>query len=166
MKVPNAQGPHSVDSNAVPRRVAFLCLCRRPGADICVVGWTSNLTSSSFEYFRRRCRALTILCPLGGEIRDEGAVGRGSSPKMALCGFWVSDLLIPSKNGRQPWESDIGKPAHYASSFDIIVEAPIGSARYNNEFGRPSLAGAFRTLLTNTSPPNRTAEWKGYVKPM
>ncbi len=59
----------------------------------------------------------------GGELRDEGAVGRGSSPKAGLVGFWVSDLLLPSKNGSRPWENDIGKPAHYASSLDIILQA-------------------------------------------
>lgn len=69
----------------------------------------------------------------GGEIRDEGAVGRGSSPKAGLSGFWVSDLLIPNK--RNPYEVDIGKPAHYASSLDIMLEAPIGSARFNNVSG-------------------------------
>ncbi|KAL8921706.1 MAG: hypothetical protein Q9208_005635 [Pyrenodesmia sp. 3 TL-2023] len=103
----------------------------------------------------------------GGELRDEGAVGRGSSPKAGLVGFFVSDLLIPNKHGNRPWENDIGKPAHYASSLDIIVQAPIGSARYNNEFGRPILAGTFRTLLTDTAAHlNHASEWKGYHKPI
>lgn len=62
----------------------------------------------------------------GGEIRDEGAVGRGSKPKAGLCGFIVSDLNIPGF--QQPWELDIGKPGHIASSLDIMLEAPIGSA--------------------------------------
>ncbi|TPX11757.1 uncharacterized protein E0L32_007494 [Thyridium curvatum] len=100
----------------------------------------------------------------GGEIRDEGAVGRGSSPKAALCGFWVSDLLIPSK--KNPWESDIGKPAHYASSLDIMLEAPIGAARFNNEFGRAALAGSFRTLLSTTSTSDEASEYRGYHKPV
>src|SRR4029434_797209 len=82
----------------------------------------------------------------GGEIRDEGAVGRGSMPTAGLCGFWVSDLLIPDH--KAPWEIDVGRPAHFASSLDIMLEAPIGSARFNNEFGRPCLTGTFRTLLT------------------
>ena len=82
----------------------------------------------------------------GGEIRDEGAVGRGSSPKAGLAGFWVSDLLIPSRKKSCPWELDIGKPAHYASSLDIMLEAPVGSARFNNEFGRPVLTGTFRSV--------------------
>ncbi len=99
----------------------------------------------------------------GGEIRDEGAVGRGSMPKAGLCGFWVSDLLIPDHQA--PWEIDAGRPAHFASSLDIMLEAPIGSARFNNEFGRPCLAGVFRTLLT----PDDTkveGEYRGYHKPI
>lgn len=99
----------------------------------------------------------------GGEIRDEGAVGRGSSPKAALCGFWVSDMLIPGKT--RPWELDIGRPSHYASSLDIMLEAPIGSARFNNEFGRPVLTGTFRTLLTNTADSD-SPEYRGYHKPI
>jgi phosphoribosylformylglycinamidine synthase len=99
----------------------------------------------------------------GGEIRDEGAVGRGSTPKAGLCGFWVSDLLIPGR--KRAWESDVGKPIHYASSLDIMLEAPIGSARFNNEFGRPSLTGTFRTLLTNAGEPTKT-EYRGYHKPI
>ena len=75
----------------------------------------------------------------------------------------MSDLLIPDR--RAPWESDIGRPAHYASSLDIMLEAPIGSARFNNEFGRPCLLGCFRTLLTNVG--NEDApEWRGYHKPI
>jgi phosphoribosylformylglycinamidine synthase len=100
----------------------------------------------------------------GGEIRDEGAVGRGSSPKAGLCGFWVSDLLIPDYE--QPWEVDIGKPAHFASSLDIMLEAPIGSARFNNEFGRPCLTGCFRTLLTDLDTKGDDHEYRGYHKPV
>ncbi|KAI0840262.1 phosphoribosylformylglycinamidin [Hypoxylon sp. FL0890] len=104
----------------------------------------------------------------GGEIRDEAAVGRGSATKAGLSGFWVSDLLIP---GHQDWEIDIGRPAHYASSLDIMLEAPIGSARFNNEFGRPALTGCFRTLLTNGANKNdpdsaKETEWRGYHKPI
>lgn len=99
----------------------------------------------------------------GGEIRDEGAVGKGSMPKAGLCGFWVSDLLIPDH--RMPWELDIGRPAHFASSLDIMLEAPIGSARFNNEFGRPCLTGVFRTLLTPDD--NKVeGEYRGYHKPI
>ncbi|KAK2623769.1 hypothetical protein QTJ16_006950 [Diplocarpon rosae] len=100
----------------------------------------------------------------GGEIRDEGAVGRGSTPKAGLCGFWVSDLLIPGHN--QPWETDIGKPAHYASSLDIMLEAPIGSATFNNEFGRPCLTGCFRTLLADVDTGVNGRDIRGYHKPI
>lgn len=102
----------------------------------------------------------------GGEIRDEGAVGRGSTPKAGLCGFWVSDLLIPELP--TAWDVDIGKPGHYTSSLDIMLEAPIGSARYNNEFGRPCLAGVFRTLLANDGE-DETAKknaYRGFHKPI
>jgi phosphoribosylformylglycinamidine synthase len=100
----------------------------------------------------------------GGEIRDEGAVGRGSTPKAGLCGFWVSDLLIP--DNKRPWEQDVGKPAHYASSLDIMLEAPIGSVRFNNEFGRPSLCGVFRTLLADVDAGEDGHEMRGYHKPI
>lgn len=99
----------------------------------------------------------------GGEIRDEGAVGRGSKPKTGLAGFTVSDLLIPEL--RQPWELDVGKPAHTASSLDIMLEAPIGCAAFNNEFGRPVTAGYFRTLTTEVAVENGT-EIRGYHKPI
>lgn len=100
----------------------------------------------------------------GGEIRDEGAVGRGSQPKAGLCGFWVSDLLIPDY--QQPWEIDLGKPAHFASSLEIMLEAPIGSARFNNEFGRPCLTGCFRTLLTDVAADGEPDDYRGYHKPI
>ncbi|KAL8646100.1 MAG: hypothetical protein Q9226_007018 [Calogaya cf. arnoldii] len=81
----------------------------------------------------------------GGEIRDEGAVGRGSTPKAGLVGFWTSDLMLDNI-----WEEDYGKPFHYASSLDIMLEAPIGASRYN------------KTLLANTGEVGR----RGYVKPI
>jgi phosphoribosylformylglycinamidine synthase len=77
----------------------------------------------------------------GGEIRDEGAVGRGSKPKAGLSGFTVSNLLIPGFV--QPWESDFGKPDHIASALDIMLDGPLGACAFNNEFGRPALAGEF-----------------------
>jgi len=81
----------------------------------------------------------------GGEIRDEGATGRGSKPKAGLCGFSVSNLQIP--NFIQPWESKaIGKPDRIASPLQIMIDGPIGAASYNNEFGRPNILGYFRTL--------------------
>lgn len=100
----------------------------------------------------------------GGEIRDEGAVGRGSKPKAGLCGFSVSDLLIPGF--RQPWEIDVGKPGHIASSLDIMLEAPIGSATFNNEFGRPCINGYFRTLLVRVPIGKGHTELRGYHKPI
>jgi len=100
----------------------------------------------------------------GGEIRDEGAVGRGSRPKTGLAGFNVSDLLIPGHE--QPWELDVGKPAHIASSLDIMLEAPIGSAAFNNEFGRPCTTGYFRTLTIRVPVKDGESEIRGYHKPI
>ena len=100
----------------------------------------------------------------GGEIRDEGAVGRGSRPKAGLCGFTVSELLIPGHN--QPWELNVGKPHHIASSLDIMLEAPLGSAAFNNEFGRPATTGYFRTLLTELDIGDGKKELRGYHKPI
>jgi phosphoribosylformylglycinamidine synthase len=80
----------------------------------------------------------------GGEIRDEGATGRGAKPKAGLTGFSTSHLRIPGQ--AEPWESfDPGKPGRIASALDIMIEGPIGGASFNNEFGRPNLAGYFRT---------------------
>ena len=70
----------------------------------------------------------------GGEIRDEGATGRGAKPKAGLTGFSVSKL----------WGSTLGQPAHMASALDIMTEGPLGGAAFNNEFGRPNLLGYFR----------------------
>ncbi len=79
----------------------------------------------------------------GGEIRDEGATGRGAKPKAGLCGFTVSNLNLPQ--APQPWEQAYGRPPHIASPLDIMIEGPLGAAAYNDEFGRPALAGYFRT---------------------
>jgi phosphoribosylformylglycinamidine synthase len=95
----------------------------------------------------------------GGEIRDEGATGRGSKPKAGLGGFSVSDLKIPGY--AQPWESDYGKPDRIASALDIMIEGPIGAAAFNNEFGRPNLAGYFRTFEQEFN-----GEMRGYHKPI
>ncbi|CAK3828737.1 phosphoribosylformylglycinamidine synthase MYCGRDRAFT_61816 [Lecanosticta acicola] len=100
----------------------------------------------------------------GGEIRDEGAVGRGSKPKAGLAGFTVSDLLIPGH--RQPWELDIGRPSHFASSLDIMMEGPIGSAAFNNEFGRPCTTGYFRTFSMEVPVDEAKTEVRGYHKPI
>jgi len=95
----------------------------------------------------------------GGEIRDEGAVGRGSKPKVGLVGFTVSNLQIP--NYTQPWEEDYGRPDRIVSALDIMVEGPIGGAAFNNEFGRPNLCGYFRTFEADFS-----GERRGYHKPI
>ncbi|MGA7157608.1 MAG: phosphoribosylformylglycinamidine synthase [Acidobacteriaceae bacterium] len=79
----------------------------------------------------------------GGEIRDEGATGRGAKPKAGLCGFTVSNLRLPQ--APQPWEGPEAKPSHIASPLDIMIEGPLGAAAYNDEFGRPALCGYFRT---------------------
>ncbi len=80
----------------------------------------------------------------GGEIRDEGATGRGSRPKAGLTGFTVSNLNLPDLP--QPWEQAYGKPEHIASPLDIMIDGPLGGAAFNNEFGRPNLLGYFRTF--------------------
>ena len=95
----------------------------------------------------------------GGEIRDEGAVGRGSKPKVGLVGFTVSNLQIP--NYTQPWEEDYGKPERIVSALDIMIEGPIGGAAFNNEFGRPNLCGYFRTFEADFN-----GERRGYHKPI
>lgn len=101
----------------------------------------------------------------GGEIRDEGAVGRGSRPKAGLAGFTVSNLLIPGYE--QPWETDFGRPSHIASALDIMVEGPLGASTFNNEFGRPALAGYFRTFSEHIPiSENGKTEVRGYHKPI
>lgn len=80
----------------------------------------------------------------GGEIRDEGATGRGAKPKAGLTGFTVSNLRLPG--AVQPWEQDHGKPGRIVSALDIMIEGPLGGAAFNNEFGRPAINGYFRTF--------------------
>ncbi|HBM82774.1 MAG TPA: phosphoribosylformylglycinamidine synthase, partial [Halieaceae bacterium] len=99
----------------------------------------------------------------GGEIRDEGAVGRGSKPKVGLTGFSVSNLQIPGYI--QPWESDYGKPTRIVSALDIMLEGPIGGAAFNNEFGRPNLCGYFRSFELDV-PGVSGVERRGYHKPI
>ncbi len=79
----------------------------------------------------------------GGEIRDEGATGRGGRPKAGLAGFSVSDLRLP--DALRPWEVDRGAPPRLATALEIMLEGPIGAAAFNNEFGRPVISGYFRT---------------------
>ncbi len=99
----------------------------------------------------------------GGEIRDEGATGRGGKPKAGLAGFSVSNLRIPGFE--QPWEQDNGKPGRIASALDIMIDGPLGAAAFNNEFGRPNILGYFRTYEQRVPVAGR-AELKGYHKPI
>jgi len=96
----------------------------------------------------------------GGEIRDEGATGIGSKPKAGLAGFSVSNLNIPGFE--QPWETGpYGKPDRIVTPLAIMLEGPIGAAAFNNEFGRPNLAGYFRTFEETVA-----AQRRGYHKPI
>jgi phosphoribosylformylglycinamidine synthase len=91
----------------------------------------------------------------GGEIRDEGATGRGSKPKAGLTGFTVSKL----------WGSEVGKPEHIASPLQIMIEGPLGGAAFNNEFGRPNLTGYFREYEQQVGV-GADAITRGYHKPI
>ena len=97
----------------------------------------------------------------GGEIRDEGATGRGAKPKAGLTGFSVSDLRIPGHP--QPWEVERPLPPRMASAFEIMRDGPLGSAAFNNEFGRPCLGGYFRTYEHETG---EAGVRRGYDKPI
>ncbi len=99
----------------------------------------------------------------GGEIRDEGATGRGAKPKAGLTGFSVSNLRIPGYE--RPWEGEFGAPARIASALNIMIDGPIGAASFNNEFGRPAVCGYFRTFEQRAEgdPPERE---RGYHKPI
>ena len=108
----------------------------------------------------------TAICPFpgastgsGGEIRDEGATGRGSQPKAGLCGFSVSHLQLPDMP--EPWETDYGKPNRIVSPLNIMIDGPLGAAAFNNEFGRPNILGYFRTFEQNVEGVIR-----GYHKPI
>ncbi len=95
----------------------------------------------------------------GGEIRDEGATGIGSKPKAGLTGFSVSNLNIP--DFKQPWEAEYGKPSRIATPLQIMTDGPLGGAAYNNEFGRPNIAGYFRTFELESE-----GQVRGYHKPI
>jgi len=96
----------------------------------------------------------------GGEIRDEGATGRGARPKAGLTGFSVSHLHLPGMEA--PWEQgSLGKPEHIASALQIMTEGPLGGAAFNNEFGRPNLGGYFRVFEQRVAGVHR-----GYHKPI
>ncbi|MCF3649742.1 phosphoribosylformylglycinamidine synthase [Synoicihabitans lomoniglobus] len=94
----------------------------------------------------------------GGEIRDEGATGRGSKPKAGLNGFTVSNLKLPG--AIQPWEQDNGKPDRIVSALDIMIEGPLGGAAFNNEFGRPAINGYFRTFEAAVPVASKRVEGK------
>ncbi|WP_201534065.1 phosphoribosylformylglycinamidine synthase [Psychrobacter immobilis] len=107
----------------------------------------------------------------GGEIRDEGATGRGGKPKAGLTGFHVSHLHIPELS--EKWEQsgqlstqDYGTPDRMATSLEIMTEAPLGSANFSNEFGRPNLCGYFRSFQLDTSAAKDGSEMRGYHKPI
>ncbi|KAJ2936503.1 hypothetical protein H1R20_g591, partial [Candolleomyces eurysporus] len=116
----------------------------------------------------------------GGEIRDEGAVGRGSKPKAGMAGYTVSNLRIPGLV--QDWETSegeqegYGKPGHIASALDIMLEAPLGASAFNNEFGRPGVVGYWRTFEQRVPAPTPASsttdlakaptEVRGYHKPI
>jgi phosphoribosylformylglycinamidine synthase len=95
----------------------------------------------------------------GGEIRDEGATGRGAKPKAGLVGFSVSSLRLPG--AVRPWEGEESRPSRIASPLAIMTEGPIGAASFNNEFGRPNLAGYFRVYEQEVAGVRR-----GYHKPI
>jgi len=99
----------------------------------------------------------------GGEIRDEGATGRGSKPKAGLTGFSVSNLRIPGFE--QPWEINYGKPSRIVTALDIMTEGPLGGAAFNNEFGRPAILGYFRTYEEKVNS-HAGEEVRGYHKPI
>jgi len=97
----------------------------------------------------------------GGEIRDEGATGRGSKPKAGLTGYSVSNLRLPQ--APRAWEGAETKPSRIASPLQIMLEGPIGGASFNNEFGRPNIAGYFRTYEQAIANEN---DVRGYHKPI
>jgi phosphoribosylformylglycinamidine synthase len=99
----------------------------------------------------------------GGEIRDEGATGRGAKPKAGLTGFTVSNLRLPG--AVQPWEKDHGKPGRIVTALDIMLDGPLGGAAFNNEFGRPAINGYFRTFEQEV-PAAGGKEIRGYHKPI
>ncbi|MDO4897384.1 MAG: phosphoribosylformylglycinamidine synthase [Moraxella sp.] len=107
----------------------------------------------------------------GGEIRDEGATGRGGKPKAGLAGFHVSHLHLPTlpekwENSGQISTKDYGKPSRMSSALDIMTYAPLGSSAFSNEFGRPNLTGYFRSFQLDTSDNQDGSQMRGYHKPI
>ncbi|MEQ1535340.1 MAG: phosphoribosylformylglycinamidine synthase, partial [Burkholderiaceae bacterium] len=102
----------------------------------------------------------------GGEIRDEGATGRGSKPKAGLTGFTVSKMNFDSESAEKSNKSETyGKPEHIASPLQIMIEGPLGGAAFNNEFGRPNLLGYFREYEQSVASSLDTVQ-RGYHKPI
>jgi phosphoribosylformylglycinamidine synthase len=102
---------------------------------------------------------------VGGEIRDEGAVGRGSRPKAGLTGFSVSNLRI-SRGSNSPGRGTHERPGRIASALDIMLEGPIGGAAFNNEFGRPNVCGYFRSFEMCVEDRDGEVRLRGYHKPI
>ena len=143
--------------------------------------WTYNYTTGEYVKAKERVDYLgkvethnhpTAVSPYpgaatgsGGEIRDEAAVGRGSRTKAGLAGYCVSDLGLTEHEDFRP-SLNVGKPNHIASSLDIILDAPLGSADFNNEYGRPCLTGFFYSLLIDASNHKQKKELRGYHKPI
>ena len=100
----------------------------------------------------------------GGEIRDEGATGRAGKPRAGLTGFCVSDLHIPGF--ARPWEAPVGHSPRMASALEIMLDGPLGGAAFNNEFGRPNLAGTFRTYTAAVPLAGGGSELRGFHKPI
>ncbi len=99
----------------------------------------------------------------GGEIRDEAATGRGAKTKIGMTGFSVSHLHIP--HYAMPWEVCVGKAPHMASALEIMLQAPVGGAAFNNEFGRPNVCGYFRSFEMVLPSTYGEVTW-GYHKPI
>ncbi|MDQ7049427.1 MAG: phosphoribosylformylglycinamidine synthase [Enterobacterales bacterium] len=144
--------------------------------------WANDLTSKAAGEYQYHIEPIHILIKVethnhptaispfpgaatgsGGEIRDEGATGRGGKPKAGLTGFSVSNLDIP--NYPRPWEQYYGKPERIVSALDIMLEGPLGGAAFNNEFGRPNLCGYFRSYQQSVEF-NFGTEMRGYHKPI
>lgn len=98
----------------------------------------------------------------GGEIRDEAATGRGGRPKAGLVGYMVSDLHLPE--APRPWETEVEATPTLASPLQIMLEAPIGAASFNNEFGRPAICGFFRSFCQ--ADEQESNRYWGYHKPL
>lgn len=138
----------------------------RPAAELAVGQWAFHEDMTHILMKVETHNHPTAIAPYagaatgaGGEIRDEGATGRGAKPKVGVTGFTVSHLNIPGFV--QPWETDIGRPGRMVSALTIMIEGPIGGAAFNNEFGRPNLGGYFRTFQQEVS-----GEVRGYLKPI